>query len=132
MKIFNHRKAGVSKRFVRVASAYRREVPLEQRHIYDWSPRAMKAQFDAESTGDLSGLDNRNGYAYGAHLYGITMEMIGQDLSQGLFCKDELMTGSSAHKRLAIRQMSPHSYYADVWYDKIMWHYQEYKNCKTV
>ena len=120
MKIFNHKKNGVTKRFVRVASAHRREVGVEERKLFDWSPEAMKAQYDAESTGDLSGLHKRNGYAYGAHLYGITLEAMGQDISEGLFSKFELMKGSCAHKRAAIRQMCPKTHFADVWKDKII------------
>lgn len=120
MKIFNHKRAGVSKKFVRVASAYRREVPKSERCNFDWSPEAMKQQYDAESTGTISTLSKWNGYSYGAHLYGITMEYMGRDLSEGLFCKYELMCGSAGHKRAAIKRMSPSIFYADFWKDKII------------
>lgn len=128
MKIFDHKKAGVSKRFVKVASAYRRMVEKRELQYYDWSPEAMKAQYDAESTGDASKLTKNNGYAYGAHLYGIATETMGQDLSDGLFCKHELMEGQPAHLRAAIRDMCPRTQYADLWYDRI-WH--EYEIWKT-
>lgn len=101
MKLFDYRKAGVTRAFLPAASAYRANA-IGQDGV-SFSAEALKQQFDFESKGIGSPDPKTNGYTLGKWRMDVTLKAMREDLASGLFCKHELMQGSPAMMRRVIR-----------------------------
>lgn len=110
MNVPDYAAIGVSRRFLVAASAYRR---FGLGHM-DFSPQAMKAQYEHETHGAPEPDKRANGYTYGKWSMDITLQGYRQDHADGLFCKYELLRGNCALARRFIRSLPaltwfPHS-----------------------
>lgn len=107
MRVFN-RSLEISRKFLPAASAYRR---MAKEWGGDFSLAALIAQYRHETYGDPKPDERLNGYTLGKKWLGVTLDAMQQDLADGLMCKAELLQGSCAFVRRAIRRQMPANFF---------------------
>lgn len=117
MKIFDYKKHRIPKKYLSIASSYRRSINKNLRHEYDFSLNSLKEQYIFESRGTGQPDKKINGYSYGKWIYDITITEIKKDVEDGLFDKKELLEGACYRMRQTIKEWK--SSYVDLYYEGI-------------
>lgn len=99
---------GYSRGFLVAASAYRRQA--RERKELDFGPDALRAQYEHESRGAPRPDPHVNGFTCGKWILDATIKAMREDHAAGHMTKHELMRGSSAFVRRAVRQFPTHTF----------------------
>ena len=98
-----------SRNFLISASAYRRNA---RGFDGDFSASALREQYEHETHGKPISNPKTNGFAVGKWSLGVTLAAMREDLRGGMFCKAELLEGSSAFVRREIKRWPPTRFFA--------------------